>query len=164
MSATEFTVHYRGQVTPVFRFCYARLGNRHEAEDATSAVFLRAFAHRDQFRGGSFPAWLFTIARHVVIDAVRPRRDVPFGETFDRIDPAQSAETLAIDAEAMREVADVLRPLNPNQRLVIELRMAGLSGSEIAESMGKSVAAIKMLQFRAVRRIRADIQRRDNSA
>jgi DNA-directed RNA polymerase specialized sigma24 family protein len=37
---------------------------------------------------------------------------------------------------------------------VVELRLAGLTGPEIAASLGKSHAAVKMLQLRAVQKLR----------
>ena len=42
-----------------------------------------------------------------------------------------------------------------DQREVIELRLAGLTGREIAEAMERSVDAVKMLQLRAMKRLRA---------
>lgn len=154
LSRAEFTVLYQQYVAPIYRYCYGRLGGREAAEDATSTIFLRAFASRDQFRGGSFAAWLFTIARHVVVDASRKRRDEPLAAADERVDPSQSAEEAALAADAARDLATMLQPLSTDQRRVIELRLAGLSGAEIAAVMGKSVASIKMLQFRAVRRLR----------
>jgi len=44
-----------------------------------------------------------------------------------------------------------------DQREVIELRLAGLTGREIAEAMERSVDAVKMLQLRAMKRLRAAV-------
>jgi RNA polymerase sigma factor (sigma-70 family) len=154
LGRAEFTALYQRYVTPVYRYCYGRLGSREAAEDATSTIFLRSFASRAQFRGGSFAAWLFTIARHVVVDASRKRRDEPLAAAGERLVPSQSAEEAALAADAARDLAAMLRPLSIDQRRVIELRLAGLSGAEIAAVMGKSVASIKMVQFRAMRRLR----------
>jgi DNA-directed RNA polymerase specialized sigma24 family protein len=47
-----------------------------------------------------------------------------------------------------------LASLTDDQRRVIELRLAGLSGIEISKAVGKSHAAVKMLQHRALEQLR----------
>jgi RNA polymerase sigma-70 factor, ECF subfamily len=66
-----FDAVYDRYVGPVYRYCHVRLGRREAAEDATSAVFLKALAGLDGYRPGNFPAWLFRIAANVVTDARR---------------------------------------------------------------------------------------------
>jgi RNA polymerase sigma-70 factor (ECF subfamily) len=53
--------HFHG---PVFRYLLARLGNRTEAEDMASEVFVEAARRVRDFDGGgaAFAGWLFTIA------------------------------------------------------------------------------------------------------
>lgn len=46
-------------------------------------------------------------------------------------------------------------PLPPEQREIVELRLAGLTGPEIARTLGKSHGAVKVAQFRAFTRLRA---------
>jgi RNA polymerase sigma-70 factor (ECF subfamily) len=70
------------------------------------------------------------------------------------VDPSISPEDAAIAADGRRQIVELLAALPEDQRRVIELRLAGLSGNEIAESIGKSVAAVKMLQHRAMQRFR----------
>lgn len=57
-------------------------------------------------------------------------------------------------ADEHRELAAAIAKLAPDQRKVIELRLAGLTGPEIARMLGRSHAAVKMLQLRAVERLR----------
>src|SRR4051812_15620955 len=58
----------------IYRFCYHRLWDRHQAEDATSTTFVRAMTSLASYRDGSFRGWLFGIAHHVTIDLLRARR------------------------------------------------------------------------------------------
>lgn len=116
----------------------------------------RAMTGIDGFRGGSFPAWLFTIARHVVISATeRSGRSVV---TLDAIaeppDHQPGPEALAVAGDASRELYAALDALTDDQRQVIELRLADLTTAEIAEAMGRDPVAIRMLQHRAIRRLR----------
>jgi hypothetical protein len=57
-----FALLYDRYVGPNYRYCYGRLGDREEAEDATSVFFARALAALSTQRGASFRSWLFTIA------------------------------------------------------------------------------------------------------
>jgi DNA-directed RNA polymerase specialized sigma24 family protein len=50
-----------------------------------------------------------------------------------------------------------LNDLPADQRRVIELRLAGLTGAEIAGVLNRSVAAVKMLQLRAMTRLRSEL-------
>ena len=147
---------YDRYADPVFRFCYRRLGNREAAEDATAQVFTKALTALPRYReGGTFAAWLFAIAANVVTDAHRRRRvHQPLDDAPDPIDGAPSPEDLAIVAEERRSVRRLLATLPSEQQRAMELRLAGLSGAEIAKAMGKSHRAVKMLQFRAIAKLR----------
>lgn len=57
-----FAPLYERYLNDVYRYCHFRLGSREAAEDVTSLTFLKAMNSLGQFRGGSFRAWLFTIA------------------------------------------------------------------------------------------------------
>ena len=57
----------------VFTLALRVVGDRAPAEEVTHDVFLRCWNGLDQFDAtrGTVPAWLFGIARHRAIDAVR---------------------------------------------------------------------------------------------
>ncbi len=151
-----FSTLYQRYVGPVYRFCYVRLGSAQEAEDATSRVFARALASLRDYRGGAFAVWLFRIAQNVVIDTLRCRRPVQgLDAVVDRGDSAPGPEDEALacaEGEALRQA---LGQLTAEQRLAVELQLAGWSGPEIAAVLGKSPQAVKMLRFRALQRLRA---------
>ncbi|HEY7035343.1 MAG TPA: sigma-70 family RNA polymerase sigma factor [Thermomicrobiales bacterium] len=149
-----FGVLYDRHAPAIFRYCYRRLGERAAAEDATSGTFVRAMEALPTFRGGSFRSWLFAIAHSVVVNGTRRRTESTLEDTFDVVDPAATPEETAIAADERRQIVALLASLPEDQRRVIELRLAGLSGNEIAASIGKSVAAVKMLQHRAMQRFR----------
>jgi len=142
---------------PVFRYCYRRTGDREAAEDAMSQTFTRAFAAMPRFAGGSFPAWLYTIAHNVVINQARRPAFVPLLDEDRTIDPDPSPEEAALIQDERSRIVRLLKLLPADQRRVVEFRLAGLTGPEIAEAMGKTTAAIKMLQLRAMRRLRTEL-------
>ncbi|HEY7036963.1 MAG TPA: sigma-70 family RNA polymerase sigma factor [Thermomicrobiales bacterium] len=153
-----FAALYRLYFDAVYRFCYRRLGGHDAAEDAAALVFVKALTSLPAFREGegSFRAWLFTIAYRVVADEFRGRRPSEPIDAADWVtDPAPSPEEHFLAAEERDRLTALLARLPDDQRRVLELRRAGLSGAEIAQTLGRSHAAVKMLQSRAVARLRA---------
>lgn len=150
-----FAALYERYVEAVYRYTYRRLGTREQAEDATSQVFHKAYASLASYQGGSFRAWLFSIAHNVVVDSYRRGHQVwPLDEAHEVPDRARSPEDLAIAADEQRTLHECVRLLAPDQRRVVELRLAGLTGAEIAQVLDCNVGAIKMLQHRAMTRLR----------
>jgi RNA polymerase sigma factor (sigma-70 family) len=140
----------------VYSYCLHRLDSREAAEDATSLIFTRAIAGLHRFQGGSFAAWLFAIAHNTVANVYRERRpEAPLEAIGEIASPSSSPEDLALGRDDQRLVRELLGSLPADQRRVIELRLAGLTGAEIAEALGRSLASIKMLQARALARMRA---------
>ncbi len=145
---------YERYVERIYRYCHARLRERARAEDATSEVFLRALERIDSYRGGSFVAWLFAIARNAVTDdhrRSRPEAREPSPHVRDRDATPEDWVVISAQWQAVREA---LGGLSDDQRAVVELQVAGWSGSQIADALGKSEAAVKMLRLRAVRKLR----------
>lgn len=149
-----FATLYHRYLDPVYRYCYRRLESPEAAEDATSQVFERALKSIGQFRGGSFRAWLFRIAYTTVVDSYK-RRTPPSPDIDPNLaDPDPTPEQRAIQRESGQNVRQLLSNLTEEQARVVELRLAGLKGPEIAEAMDRNPDAVRMLQFRAMERLR----------
>ncbi|HEY7034815.1 MAG TPA: sigma-70 family RNA polymerase sigma factor [Thermomicrobiales bacterium] len=150
-----FAALYDRYVDAIYRYCHVRLGDREAAEDATSVVFAKAMDGLSSCRGGSFRSWLFAIAHNVVADAYRATRpSEPLAAAAALTDPAPEPDELALAGDLGRAVRASLARLSPDQREIVELRLAGLTGPEIAAALGKSHAAIRVAQFRAYARLR----------
>ena len=154
-----FGLLYDRYVDDIFAFCYRRLGAREAAEDATSQVFTNALAALPRYRerDGAFRSWLFSIAFHVVSDGFREQRRRPsasLDSAASLADPEPSPEDLAIAADQKDVLAWLLAQLTGNQRRIIELRLAGLSGDEIARILGRTRNAVDVAQHRAIKRLR----------
>jgi RNA polymerase sigma-70 factor (ECF subfamily) len=115
-----FGVLYDRYAGPVYRYCHGRLGDREEAEDATSLVFARALAALPTHRGDSFRSWLFAIAHNVVLNA---RRDAfhhhSLAVVVEVADPGPRHEELAEAAEPPRSVSEAMAQLAEEQRRVV---------------------------------------------
>lgn len=151
----EFEPLYRRYYPRISMFCRRRLDDQEEAADATSQTFIKALAGLHGFTGGAVAPWLFTIARHVVIDIVRSRRPhVDLEAMGELVETAAGPQAQAIERDQRRALRGAMAQLTSEQREVVELRLAGLSGQEIADVLGLSLAAVKSSQFRAYTRLR----------
>jgi RNA polymerase sigma-70 factor (ECF subfamily) len=150
-----FALLYTRYLDPVHRYCYRRLGSREAAEDATSLGEDKALSALPQYRDTSFRGWLFAIAHHVVIDRYRATHPEQSLETASEVlDEAPSPEELAIAADERRSLRALLAHLPEHQRQVFELRLAGLTGAEIAQALGRGPGNVDVTQYRAVARLR----------
>jgi RNA polymerase sigma-70 factor (ECF subfamily) len=155
-----FAPLYARYFDPVYRYCYRRLGHPEAAADATAQVFAKALAALPGYRedAPSFRSWLFAIAHNVVVDDLRSRRPLaPMAAAahVEATDP--SPEETALTNEAGCLVRGLLAQLPPDQRHILELRLAGLTGPEIAAALGRSLGAVKIAQVRAFARLRASL-------
>jgi RNA polymerase sigma-70 factor (ECF subfamily) len=152
---TAFACLYATYLGPVLRYCSRRLADPAAAEDATAHIFAQALAHIESCQPASFRSWLFAIARNVVTDSYRRSRpSASLDVAAEMIDPDPSPEEIAIADEERRRLDSLLVQLTRDQRRVVELRLAGLTGAEIALALGLSHSAVKVHQFRAIRRLR----------
>jgi RNA polymerase sigma-70 factor, ECF subfamily len=159
-----FGLLYDRYVEAVYAFCLRRLDAREAAEDATSQVFTNVLAALPRYREreGAFRAWLFTVAYRVVADRFRDqqrRPTAPLDHAAELADPAPSPEESALAADASDTLARLLGRLTADQRRIVELRLAGLNGDEIARLLGKSRNAVDVAQHRALVRLRALLER-----
>ena len=150
-----FALLYLRYFDRVHAYCCRRLGDADDAADATGTIFARALGSIASCRDDSFRPWLFTIAHNVLIDAYRTRRPVESLDAAGHIrtlDP--SPEDAALARERSRTVSALLEQLSPDQRQVLELRLAGLTSREIGMVLGKHPNAVDQAQFRAVQRLK----------
>src|SRR5680860_1611039 len=116
----------------VYAYCYRRLGDPDDAADATSSIFARALESLATCREASFRPWLFAIAHNILADLFRGHRfDQSLDDRLQLRDTSPSPEDGAIASETSRSVALLLSQLPPDQRHVLELRLAGLTSKEI---------------------------------
>jgi RNA polymerase sigma-70 factor (ECF subfamily) len=150
-----FTLLYRTFALDVYRYCYRRLQDREAAEDATSQIFINVYSGLRRLGNKPFRPWLFAIAHNVVVDVHRARRPLfSLDEASTRADLDPSPEILAIARERRDAVQILLQQLPKRDREVIELRLAGLTGLEIAQTLSCSREAVRTAHYRAIHRLR----------
>jgi RNA polymerase sigma-70 factor (ECF subfamily) len=148
---------------PVTAFLSAR--GAHDPEGLANEAFLRAFQRVDTFAGddSGFRAWIFTIARNLLIDERRRSDRRPHTIDLDDAVLTQEAggdvEVEALDRFGADWLNQALEELSPDQRDVLLLRVvADLKINEVAEILGKRPGAVKALQRRGLAALKKKMQ------
>jgi RNA polymerase sigma-70 factor (ECF subfamily) len=153
---SAFTALYDRYVDQVYRHVYYKLSNRTEAEDITQETFVKAWKaiHKFKQTGAPFVAWLITIARHLIADHYKKRPNlvnlddlVLPASDHPSSDPQRMAEA-SFNQEMVRKA--VLKLKDDQQKVVMMRFIDGLSYAEIAQALGKSEGAVRVIQFRAL--------------
>jgi len=149
---------YADNVTAIYRFIYSKVGNREEAEDLTSKVFMKAMQNVDSTRTAqSVQNWLFQVARTTIADYWRDF----YRLRADSLDNLLSAGWEAAIQEGgtepqehhLRQVEHILGRLPARYREVLTYRfLFCYTIKETAERMSLSEANVKVLQFRALKK------------
>jgi RNA polymerase sigma-70 factor, ECF subfamily len=151
---TFFGVHGSG----VHRFVRDLVRDDGLAEELTSDVMVEVWRSAGKFAGRSrVRTWLFGIAHHKAIDALRRRRTptVPLDDLLAVASSAEGPEDAAMRAADGRELEGALAALSPDHRAVLELTFVqGFSQKEIAEIVDAPAATVKTRAFYAKQRLR----------
>lgn len=145
----------------IYRYVRSRIYDTQLAHDLTGEVFLRVVSHLDTYRatGAPFTAWLYQIARNHLANHVQKhstQQTVPLTEVSKNghtaVDPA-----IVVEQQLEREgLLAALHQLDESQREVLALRfLAGLSLQEVADTLDKSVAAVKSIQHRSLKTMKS---------
>ena len=150
---------YRAFLSPLYNYVRLRTGDPQMAEDIVSDVFVTMIeslggpgAPRENLR-----AWLFAVARNAVNRHYGSQRHLPLTDLDEWLPapPTSNPEAQAMQNAASDRVRHALRMLKAEQQEVLILRFGQmLSLKATADIMGKSVSAIKSLQFRALDTLR----------
>jgi RNA polymerase sigma-70 factor, ECF subfamily len=139
---------------------YFRVAAPAAAEDLASETWMGVVRGLNRFRGGepAFRAWVFTIARHEVLDwrrrvARRAAEDLSANGLVERAapdDPAADALEGFSTRAALAEVASL--PADQAEAIVLRV-VAGLEVQRVAEIMGKRPGTVRVLTHRGLRRL-----------
>lgn len=160
--AAAFGELYERYRDAIYRFCLARTGAAHDAEDLTADVFVKALRSIDRYqdRGLPFVAFLYRIARNAAIDRSRTLKQ-PLSVDGLVHEPA-SKQNVEIEASLAVEksiLLDALAKLKSEHRDVVVMRfIEGYSALEVAQVLGKTEGAIRTLQHRALERLRKEFE------
>ena len=168
MDQSESTEHFVRQLTEnqnrLYGYVYSLLGDHSRTADVLQETNLVLWRKIDEYRSDkAFMPWAFAIARFQVLAHLRDQKR-------DRmLLDAELAESLSVDAERMageiESTREALRPclqqLSPENRDLIERRyQRATSVADLAESLNRTVSAVKVALLRIRRQLGDCVQKR----
>lgn len=163
-SFNQIILHYQGMA---YNIAYRIVGDADSAADATQDAFVKAFQRIDQYRGGSFKAWLLRIVTNTCYDALRARKRRPTtsleSEEDDDdpeydvrlVDHAERPESYVIRQELAGVIQTAIQQLPADQRATLVLAdIEGLDYQKIADAMGAALGTVKSRLSRARAKLR----------
>lgn len=148
---------YERYFPPVFQYIRLQVGEMHTAEDIASDVFFKMLTALGKHNGPrtSLRGWLFRVARNEVYQHYGKQRQFPKTTLEDWLSSDIDLELQVLRSVEIEKAQQALAMLAADQREVLILRFVeSLNLEETAQLMGRSLSAIKSLQFRAVSTLR----------
>jgi RNA polymerase sigma-70 factor (ECF subfamily) len=154
-SRTAFEELFRRYEGRAYAYFLRRVRCEVRAQDLYQELFLRLHRFRHTYDPGRpFEAWFFQIARRVLVDEWR-RRHRQAEVSLEEAHLASAAADPERRAAARLASELQLDRLSPEEaRILIDAKVRGLEYGEIAEALSKSVAAVKQVASRSLRRLR----------
>lgn len=153
---------YDRHVVRVYRHIYYMVGNTAQAEDLTAQAFLQAWEaiERYQIRGAPFVSWLLRIAHNLGVSYLRSKKESSqLPETLVDHGSERNPEEAVQQRLDGQRVREAILELRDEHRQVIILRfIEDLEYREVAAIVGKSVAAVRVIQHRALNALRKQMR------
>ena len=148
---------YRAHAAEVYRYVYAVLGNRADAEDITQTTFVNALRALERGEQPRKPAnWLITIAHNLMRQRFRQQQSRPQQVELDRDVPTLEADD---NGPSIEDLVRALQRIPETQREALVLReMEGRSYKEISAILDVSETALESLIFRARRSLAEELE------
>jgi RNA polymerase sigma-70 factor (ECF subfamily) len=152
----------------IYSYLHMSVGNRHDAEDLTTQVFVKMLESIGKFRWRSAPfsAWLFRIAHNLAMDHFRANKRWQPEEEVPEPDPGEgsAAEEEAFESIGRQNMLQLIQGLSNEQQQVLTLKFVfNFSNAEAATILGKTEGAIKSLQHRALASLQRQLQPRGSA-
>ncbi|MDR3643264.1 MAG: RNA polymerase sigma factor [Candidatus Doudnabacteria bacterium] len=156
---TAFEQLYERFAQRTFSFIRRKIQNRQDAEDVLQEVFIKTYKGMSSLRPGTinFTAWLFKIASNTINDHLRKKYRQPeiigIDENFEIPDRHSLFQSVLANSDLETARANI-QYLPPKHRHVLELRFfKELPIKEVAKALNKSCLAVRLLQYRARKKL-----------
>jgi RNA polymerase sigma-70 factor (ECF subfamily) len=152
---------------PVVHFLYRMVQNQPVAEELAQEVFLRVYRSRSTYEpSAKFTTWLFRIATHLALNALRDHKNERQQEHLDETtedqparqisDNKPSVEQSMVYQSKMLEIRTAIAKLPEKQRAAVLMhKYEEMEYAQIAKALNCSESAVKSLLFRAYETLRA---------
>ncbi len=149
----------------VYAFVASKVGDRDDAEDLTSEIFMKVLEniHAYEWRGIPFGGWLFKIARNVLNTyysqhAKTTTKDIDDVYGLAEDEEKTSPHKKAAQNELSEKVKKVMRELPEREVMVVQLKFfSQLNNREIMHVTGLSESNVAIILFRTLRKIKPEL-------
>lgn len=158
-----FSTLYDIYIDPIYKYVYYRVNNE-DVEDLVETVFLKVWENIRKYKPKkkSFSAWIFRITHNLVVDYYRASKDRSYEELKIEVpdykrehNPIKNAER-SLDNDALKKA---LKNLKKSYRDIIIYKFINeLTNSEISELLKKSEGSLRILQYRALKALRRELE------
>ena len=154
----------------IFNLAYRMTGNQEDADEVVQETFLRAYKNLDKFELRSkFSTWVYRIAVNRCLDMLEKKKITGDYTISDDPDPEENTVQVAstdagperqlLSREANEKIATAMKLLTPTERIAFTLRhMEGKSIEEISQALKVKENAAKNTIFRAVKKLRVNLE------
>lgn len=141
----------------LYKFIFFRVGHKELAEDILADTFVKAWTKIEQVSSAkAFTSWLYQIAKNNIIDYYRVKKvTVDLEEVVEFLEDASSPIDDANLMVEQRVVIELIEHLALDQQQVIRYKFfEELENIEIAQIMGKPEGSIRVIQHRAILKLK----------
>lgn len=162
-----FAQIYDAYARKLFRYIRLKVGSRQQAEDLLQEVFVKIWRGLPGYRSdkGSFNSWAYRVAANTLNDFFRKTYRVPealemseeveYEASFWQAESRSEAKLLDLEL-AVNKLKQALAVLPDDYRKVLECRfLQDLTVEETAEILNRSSVAVRILQHRALKRLKS---------
>lgn len=153
-----FAVVYTTLFTPLYRYVFSRCRDKELSNDVCQQAFLRFYQALPGYEPDKSPlAYLFTIAKHLLINHSEKKAPIPFDEAL--IETTED-ESVSIAEEShvrllAEKIDEYLPSLTRDEEEVVRMHFYGeLSHKEIGEVLRKEEATVRKIKERALKKLR----------
>lgn len=142
----------------IYRFIFFRVGHKELAEDILSDTFVKAWVKiPDITTLAAFNGWIYQVAKNNIIDYYRVKSSatISLDEVSEALEDAASPVDDANLSIEQAQVATLMKDLPREYREVLQYKfLEDLTNLEIASIMNKSKGAVRVLQHRAITKLK----------
>lgn len=157
----EFSAIYDKYVEKIYRFIFIKVNSQEITEDLTSETFLRCWKYFNNKKIDNAQAFLYRIAKNLVIDHYKEKAKVKIVSTdsISIIDNETGLEEKAFNNSDLENIRLALSGLKEDyQDVIIWHYLDDMSISEIASLTEKTEGAVRVMIHRALKDLKGGLE------
>lgn len=151
----RFAKLYDQYADDIYKFLFVHVRDVELAEDLTADTFLKAWKQLEKFDWKHPRGWLYAIARNNLTDYWRKKRPEPLDESIEIPDDKTPISEILDKKMELKRAIQAMSKLPEEMKSVVHLRfMQGYSVRDTAEALDMSEANVRVVQYRALKKLR----------